>query len=48
MAVAFRAVDLLTPGGLGAILVEPEPHPAVRVSASCNIAVAAVVSAAIA
>nr|WP_234434776.1 DUF350 domain-containing protein [Streptomyces novaecaesareae] len=33
---------------LGAILVEPEPHPAVWVSAGCNLAVAAVVSAAIA
>ncbi|KJS55370.1 DUF350 domain-containing protein [Streptomyces rubellomurinus] len=48
MAVAFWAVDLLTPGKLGAILVEPEPHPAVWVSASTNLAVAAVVSAAIA
>ncbi|GHH60253.1 DUF350 domain-containing protein [Kitasatospora indigofera] len=48
MAVAFWAVDLLTPGRLGAILVDPEPHPAVWVSASCNLAVAAIVSAAIA
>ncbi|WP_329496811.1 DUF350 domain-containing protein [Kitasatospora herbaricolor] len=48
MAVAFWAVDLLTPGKLGAILVDPEPHPAVWVSASCNLAVAAIVSAAIA
>ncbi|MFE4971051.1 DUF350 domain-containing protein [Kitasatospora sp. NPDC056651] len=48
MAVAFWLVDVLTPGKLGAILVEPEPHPAVWVSAACNIAVAAVVSAAIA
>ncbi len=48
MALAFWAVDLLTPGKLGAILVDPEPHPAVWVSASCNIAVAAIVAAAIA
>ncbi|WP_371480216.1 DUF350 domain-containing protein [Kitasatospora sp. NBC_00315] len=48
MAVAFWAVDLLTPGRLGAVLVDPEPHPAVWVSASCNLAVAAIVSAAIA
>ncbi|MGW7444453.1 DUF350 domain-containing protein [Kitasatospora sp. NPDC054795] len=48
MAVAFWLVDLLTPGRLGEILVDPEPHPAVWVSAACNIAVAAVVSAAIA
>ncbi|MCX5211552.1 DUF350 domain-containing protein [Kitasatospora sp. NBC_00240] len=48
MAVAFWAVDLLTPGKLGAILVDPEPHPAVWVTASCNLAVAAIVAAAIA
>lgn len=48
MAVAFVVVDLVTPGKLGATLVEPEPHPAVWVTASCNIAVAAIVSASIA
>ncbi|GLF92719.1 DUF350 domain-containing protein [Streptomyces yaizuensis] len=48
MALAFLVVDVLTPGKLGATLVDPEPHPAVWVTASCNIAVSAVVSAAIA
>ncbi|GAA4891438.1 DUF350 domain-containing protein [Streptomyces coeruleoprunus] len=48
MAVAFLVVDLVTPGRLGAQLVEPEPHPAVWVTASCNIAVSAIVSASIA
>ncbi|MFE2723274.1 DUF350 domain-containing protein [Kitasatospora sp. NPDC059327] len=48
MAVAFWAVDILTPGKLGVILVDPEPHPAVWVTASCNVAVAAIVAAAIA
>ncbi|MEU2432701.1 MULTISPECIES: DUF350 domain-containing protein [Streptomyces] len=48
MAVAFLVVDLVTPGKLGATLVEAEPHPAVWVTASCNIAVAAIVSASIA
>lgn len=48
MAVAFWLVDLVTPGRLGSILVDPEPHPAVWVSASCNLAVAAIVAAAIA
>ncbi|PRH76781.1 DUF350 domain-containing protein [Streptomyces solincola] len=48
MAVAFWVVDLFTPGKLGATLVEQEPHPAVWVSASCNLAVAAIVSASIA
>ncbi|MFI6691299.1 DUF350 domain-containing protein [Streptomyces sp. NPDC050433] len=48
MAVAFLVVDLVTPGKLGATLVEAEPHPAVWVTASCNIAVSAIVSASIA
>ncbi len=48
MAVAFLVVDLVTPGKLGATLVEPEPHPAVWVTASCNLAVSAIISASIA
>ncbi|MER5886448.1 DUF350 domain-containing protein [Streptomyces sp. NPDC001941] len=48
MALAFLVIDLVTPGKLGATLVEQEPHPAVWVSASCNLAVAAIVSASIA
>ncbi|MFJ1706750.1 DUF350 domain-containing protein [Kitasatospora sp. NPDC088346] len=48
MAVAFWLVDLLTPGRLGAILVDPEPHPAVWVTAACNVSVAAIVAASIA
>ncbi|MEV0093867.1 DUF350 domain-containing protein [Streptomyces sp. NPDC050738] len=48
MAIAFFVVDVVTPGKLGATLVDPEPHPAVWVTASCNIAVAAIVSACIA
>ncbi|MFF3323899.1 DUF350 domain-containing protein [Streptomyces sp. NPDC002889] len=48
MAVAFLIVDLVTPGRLGATLVEPEPHPAVWVTASCNLAVSAIISASIA
>ncbi|MFD9129285.1 DUF350 domain-containing protein [Kitasatospora sp. NPDC059571] len=48
MAVAFWLVDLLTPGRLGEVLVDPEPHPAVWVTAACNLSVAAIVAAAIA
>ncbi|MET9692917.1 DUF350 domain-containing protein [Streptomyces sp. NPDC006514] len=48
MAVAFLVLDLVTPGKLGAIVVDPEPHPAVWVSAACNLAVAAIVAASIA
>ncbi|MEV4559112.1 DUF350 domain-containing protein [Kitasatospora sp. NPDC049285] len=47
MAVSFWAIDLFTPGRLGEVLVDPEPHPAVWVTASTNLAVAAIVSAAI-
>ncbi|MEU8437713.1 DUF350 domain-containing protein [Streptomyces sp. NPDC029216] len=48
MAVAFLVLDLVTPGKLGAIVVDPEPHPAVWVTACCNLAVAAIVAASIA
>jgi uncharacterized membrane protein YjfL (UPF0719 family) len=48
MGLAFLVLDLLTPGKLGATLVDTEPHPAVWITASCNIAVAAIVSASIA
>jgi uncharacterized membrane protein YjfL (UPF0719 family) len=47
MAGAFWLLDILTPGKLGQILVDPEPHPAAWVSASANIAIAAIVCAAI-
>ena len=47
MAVAFWLVDLLTPGRLGSILVDPEPHPAVWVTASFNVSIAAIVAASI-
>jgi uncharacterized membrane protein YjfL (UPF0719 family) len=48
MGIAFLVVDLVTPGKLGATLMEAEPHPAVWVTASCNIALAAIISASIA
>ncbi|OEJ24018.1 hypothetical protein AR457_05600 [Streptomyces agglomeratus] len=48
MAVAFWVVDVVTPGKLGETLVQEEPHPAVWVTASCNVAVAAIISASIA
>ena len=37
MAVAFVVLDLATPGRLGDILSEPEPHPAAWVSALSGI-----------
>ncbi|HET8658096.1 MAG TPA: DUF350 domain-containing protein [Micromonosporaceae bacterium] len=47
MTVAFVLLDLATPGRLGEILVDPQPHPAVWVSAVVHLAVGAVVAAAI-
>ncbi|WP_424210674.1 DUF350 domain-containing protein [Streptomyces sp. BI20] len=47
MGIAFLVLDWVTPGKLGAIVVDPEPHPAVWVTASCNVAVAAIVCASI-
>lgn len=47
MAIAFMLLDLLIPGRLGEILVQPEPHPAVWVSAVVHVASGAVVAAAI-
>ncbi|WP_344126077.1 DUF350 domain-containing protein [Luedemannella flava] len=47
MAAAFWLVDMLTPGRLGEVIVDPEPHPAVWVSSAMNVAIAAIVSASI-
>lgn len=45
MGLSFLLLDLLTPGKLGAILVDGENHPAVWVTAAMHIAVALVVMA---
>lgn len=47
LSLSFLVVDVLTPGKLGAIVVDDHPHPAVYVSAATHLAVGAVVSAAI-
>ncbi|NJP30733.1 DUF350 domain-containing protein [Micromonospora thermarum] len=47
MAAAFLLLDVATPGKLGEILVDPEPHPAVWVSAVVHLATGAVIAAAI-
>ena len=46
-AVAFVLLDLITPGRLGAHLVEPTFHPASLVSAAAQLAVAAIIVASI-
>jgi uncharacterized membrane protein YjfL (UPF0719 family) len=48
MAGVFWLLDMLTPGKLGPIVVDPSPHPAVWVTACSNLAVAAIVCASIA
>ncbi|WFE28067.1 DUF350 domain-containing protein [Solwaraspora sp. WMMD791] len=47
MAVSFVLLDAVTPGRLGDILVDREPHPAVWVSAVVHLATGAIVAAAI-
>jgi hypothetical protein len=47
MAAAFLVLDVATPGRLGEILVDPEPHPAVWVSAVIHLATGAIIAAAI-
>lgn len=47
MGLSFVVIDAVTPGKLGAILVENEPHPAVYVSGASHLAVSAIVAVAI-
>lgn len=47
MAVSFVLLDAVTPGRLGDILVDPQPHPAVWISAVIHLATGAIVAAAI-
>lgn len=47
MGLSFVVIDAVTPGKLGAILVEEEPHPAVYVSGASHLAVSAIVAVAI-
>lgn len=47
MAAAFVLLDMVTPGRLGEILVDPEPHPATWVSAVVHVATGAIIAAAI-
>ena len=47
MALSFVVVDLLTPGKLGALVTDREPHPAAWVTAATHLAIAAITAAAI-
>jgi hypothetical protein len=47
MTAAFLLLDLVTPGRLGEILTDAEPHPASWVSAVVHVATGAIIAAAI-
>lgn len=47
MGVSFVVIDVFTPGKLGEMLMEEQPHPAVYVSGSAHLAVSAIVAVAI-
>ena len=47
MAAAFMLLDLVTPGRLGELLVDPQPHPATWVSGVVHLATGAIIAAAI-
>lgn len=47
MGVSFVVLDLVTPGKLGALVADAQPHPASWVTSASNLAIAAIISAAI-
>ncbi|MFT3899452.1 MAG: DUF350 domain-containing protein [Gordonia sp. (in: high G+C Gram-positive bacteria)] len=47
MSLTYLLVTLVTPGKLGDFIMDPEPHPAVKVHAVMHLAVALIVAAAI-
>lgn len=47
MGLSFLVVDLLTPGNLGAVLMDASPHPVAWVIGTSHLVVAAIVSAAL-
>ncbi|MFW0789284.1 DUF350 domain-containing protein [Gordonia sp. CPCC 205333] len=47
MAITFLLIDLVTPGKLGELLVDENPHPAVWVQAVAHIGIALIISASI-
>lgn len=47
MGLSFVVIDAVTPGSLGAVMVEEEPHPAVYVNGASHLAVSAIVAVSI-
>lgn len=48
LGIAFKVIDLLTPGDMAGMIARDRFHPTVVIAATANIAIALVVSAAIA
>lgn len=47
MALSFVLIDVLTPGKLGALLTDSDPHPAAWVNCGAHLAIALMVASAI-
>ena len=47
LTVAFKVVDAVTPGDLGALVTDERPHPAAWVTAAVQLALGAVMAASI-
>lgn len=47
MSVAFVLLDLATPGKLGEIIADPQPHPAAWVSGAVHLSISAMIAGAV-
>jgi uncharacterized membrane protein YjfL (UPF0719 family) len=47
LALSFKVLDLVTPGDLGALVTDARPHPAAWVTAAFQLALGAVLAAAV-
>jgi len=47
LALGFKIIDWVTPGKLGELVTDTEPHPAVWVTVAANVALGAVIAASI-
>lgn len=47
VAFSFLVIDWITPGDLGAMLMDAQPHPAVYVTVAAHVSIGAIVAAAI-
>lgn len=47
LGVSFVVIDKLTPGDLGAMVADPQPHPAIYITIAAQLAIGGIVAAAI-